>query len=249
MEELMPMISVRDDGLVRIITIDRPDKANAINKEMAVALQAAFVAFEASEQRVAILTGTGDKAFSTGADMRDIPEIWRMMPTVGFKSQKPIIAAVTGWCVGGAFMTVVMCDLCVATESTRFSYPEGRIGHTGGVAAGLAGRIPHKIAMELLFLGEAIDARRAYEVGLVNRIVPDGEHLTQALVMAHQLAGYAPMVMSMLKRFVTESILPKGPSERMLAAQLDVRAVMDSEDMREGLKAFQEKRTPKYVGR
>jgi enoyl-CoA hydratase/carnithine racemase len=245
----MELITTRDDGQVRIITINRPEKANAINKPMAVALQAAFVAFEASDQRVAILTGAGEKAFSTGADMRDIPEIWRMMPTVGFKSQKPIIAAVNGWCVGGAFMTMVMCDMCVATKSARFSYPEGRIGHTGGVAAALAGRIPHKVAMELLLLGEPIDAQRAYEVGLVNRVVPDGEHLTQALVIAHQLAGYAPMVMSVIKRYVTDSILAKGPSERMIAGQLEVRAIMDSEDMQEGLRAFQDKRAPNYVGR
>lgn len=245
----MDEIKVRDEGAVRIITINRPDKANAINKPMAIALQQAFIAFEASDQRVAVLTGEGAKAFSTGADMKDIPEIWRMMPTVGFRSEKPIIAAVTGWCVGGAFMTAVMCDLCVATENAKFSYPEGRIGHTGGVAAALAGRIPHKIAMEILMLGDVVEARRAYEVGLVNRLVPEGEHLNAALAMAHQLAGYAPLVMSTLKRFITETVLPKGPSEKMLAAQRDIRTIMESEDMKEGLVAFQEKRAPAYIGR
>jgi enoyl-CoA hydratase/carnithine racemase len=242
-------VLVSDDGPVRIITINRPEKANSVNSAMAIAMQEAMVAFEESDQRVAIITGAGPKAFSTGADMRDIPEIWRMMPTVGFRSQKPIIAAVNGWCVGGAFMTVVMCDLCVAGSSARFSYPEGRIGHTGGVAAALAGRVPHKIAMEILFLGDAITAQRAYDVGLVNKVVADDEVLPEALKMAHQLAGYAPMVMAMLKRFITDKVLPKGPSELMLAAQAEVRSVFNSADMKEGLAAFAEKRSASYIGR
>ncbi len=113
-------------------------------------------------QRVAIPTGNGGRAFSAGADVTDLPELWRCVPTVGIKTDKPVIAAVSGWCIGGALVMAMMCDLLVAGDNARFSYPEGKVGITGGMIAGLAARIPHKIAMEIMLLGEPLDAARAY---------------------------------------------------------------------------------------
>src|SRR5579859_1404649 len=156
---VMSVVTIEQRGPVSVIAINRPEKLNAINKAVAIELQQAFAAFDASEQRVAILTGLGGRAFSSGADVTDLPELWRCVPTVGIKTDKPIIAAVSGWCIGGGLVMAMMCDLLVAAENARFSYPEGKVGITGGMIAGLAARIPHKIAMEIMLLGEPLDAR------------------------------------------------------------------------------------------
>lgn len=143
----------------------------------------------------------------------------------------------------------MMCDLMVAAESAKFSYPEGKVGITGGMIAGLAARIPHKIAMELMLLGEPIDARRAYEVGLANRVVPDGTELDEAIAMAHKIVDLAPLALATMKRFVTGHILPKGPSELAARFAADLAALRNSEDAAEGVQAFKERRRPRYQGR
>ena len=142
-----------------LITINRPERRNAICAETALLLQKAFQDFERSPtQKAAVLTGAGNEAFSGGADTGNFPELWRCIPTVGFETTKPIISAVGGWCVGGALVLSMMCDLTVAAENAKFSYPEARLGFTGGLIAGLAARIPHKIAMEMMLLCRVLDA-------------------------------------------------------------------------------------------
>ena len=158
----MSVVTVEERGPISIIGINRPEKLNAINKAVAIGLQQAFTEFDRSDQRVAILTGAGGRAFSAGADVTDLPELWRCVPTVGITTEKPIIAAVRGWCIGGGLVMAMMCDLLVAAEDAKFSYPEGKVGITGGMIAGLAARIPHKIAMEMMLVGEPIGAERAY---------------------------------------------------------------------------------------
>jgi enoyl-CoA hydratase len=244
----MNTVLIEDSQKTRIITINRPANRNAIDKQTAIDLQNAFIEFEKSDQRVAIITGSGDGAFSAGADIKDPPEIWRNMPSVGFDTTKPIIAAISGWCIGGALMTVAMCDLAVATQTARFSYPEGKIGVTGGVAAALVGRIPHKLAMELVLLGRVVSAQRAYEMGLINEVVPDGAHMETALQMAREMEEMAPLVLQGLKRFVRQ-VLPRSPSEDMLLAQRTVMQIAQSDDHREGALAFKEKRAPVFTGR
>src|SRR5882757_7731045 len=160
----MSIVTVEERGPVSIIAINRPEKMNAINKAVAVELQQAFAAFDRSAQRVAILTGNGGRAFSAGADVTDLPELWRCVPTVGITTEKPIIAVVSGWCIGGGLVMAMMCDLLVAAESAKFSYPEDKVGITGGMIAGLVARIPHKVAMEPMLLGEPIGAQRAYQI-------------------------------------------------------------------------------------
>jgi enoyl-CoA hydratase/carnithine racemase len=243
------VIVTNDEDGTTVIAINRPDRRNAISAQTAIELQRAFATFDASAQRVAVLTGTGNEAFSGGADVADLPELWRCVPTVGIATEKPIIAAVGGWCVGGALVMAMTCDLLVAAENAKFSYPEAKLGFTGGMIAGLASRIPHKIAMEVMLLGRTMDARRAYEVGLANQVVPVGEQVTAALAMARELAGFAPLVLKTIKRFVTEGILPQGPAERLGRAQRDLARVRDSEDGREGVRAFKEKRPPRYHGK
>jgi enoyl-CoA hydratase/carnithine racemase len=245
----MSVVTVEARGPVSVIAINRPEKLNAINKQVAIELQQAFAEFDRSDRRVAILTGAGGRAFSAGADVTDLPELWRCVPTVGIETEKPIIAAVAGWCIGGALVAAMMCDLLVAAENARFSYPEGKVGFTGGMIAGLAARIPHKIAMELMLLGEPIDARRAYEAGLANRVVPVGRQVDEAVAIGLQLAELAPLALATMKRFVNEHVLPKGPAELVARWGAELAAVRESEDAAEGVRAFEEKRRPRYTGR
>ncbi|MBV9827628.1 MAG: enoyl-CoA hydratase/isomerase family protein [Alphaproteobacteria bacterium] len=245
----MSVVTIEEHGPVSVIAIDRPAKLNAINKAVAIELQQAFAVFDASPQRIAIVTGKAGRAFSSGADVTDLPELWRCVPTVGIKTEKPIIAAVSGWCIGGALVMAMMCDLLVAAENARFSYPEGKVGITGGMIAGLAARIPHKIAMEMMLLGEPIDARRAYEVGLANRVVPDGQEVAEALALAEKMVDLAPLALATMKRFVNNHVLAKGPAELAAGFGAELAAVRNSADAAEGVQAFKEKRRPRYQGR
>jgi enoyl-CoA hydratase len=238
-----------DDG-VTLITINRPERRNAICRTTALELQAAFAEFDRMDsQRAAVLTGAGDDAFSGGADVADLPELWRCVPTVGITTEKPIIGAVGGWCIGGALVVAMMCDLLVAADNAKFSYPEAKLGFTGGMIAGLASRIPHHAAMELILLCRTIDANRAHALGFVNEVVEKGKQVEAAMSMARQLAGYAPLVLKTLKRFVVDGVLAQGPSERMARANRDLAAVRESADANEGKAAFKEKRAPRYAGR
>jgi enoyl-CoA hydratase len=233
---------------VSIIRINRPDRLNAISAAVAVELQRAFQEFDASGQRVAILSSAGERAFSSGADVGDLPELWRCIPNVGFKTDKPIIAATSGWCVGGGIVMVMMCDLMVSTEDTQFYYPEARLGLTGGMISSLVTRMPHKLAMEVMLLGSKVGARRAYDVGFVNKVVPNGTHEAEALAMADTLVDSAPLVIATLKRFVNDMILPIGPVERMVATSIDLAKVRTSSDLKEGIAAHKEKRRPRFTG-
>jgi len=245
----MSVVSVEERGPVSIISINRPEKLNAINKAVAIELQEAFAAFDRSAQRVAILTGAGGRAFSAGADVTDLPELWRCVPTVGIATDKPIIAAIGGWCIGGGLVMAMMCDLLVASESAKFSYPEGKVGITGGMIAGLAARIPHKIAMEMMLVGEPIRAECAYQIGLANRVVPDGTEIEEAVALANKILDLAPLALATMKRFVNDGVLPKGPAELAARYGAELTAVRNSADAEEGVRAFKERRKPRYAGR
>lgn len=245
----MPAVTTEIRGAISIIRINRPERLNAINQAVAVEMQQAFQAFDADDsQRVAILSGAGEKAFCSGADVSDLPELWRAIPNVGFKTDKPIIAATTGWVIGGAIVMVMMCDLMVSTESTLFYYPEAKLGTTAGGISTLASRMPHKLAMEIMLLGSKIPAQRAYDVGFVNRVVPNGQHEAAALEMAEQLLDSAPLVIGALKRLVAD-VMPVGPIEHMVETAQVLARVKQSEDLKEGIQAFKDKRKPVFRGR
>jgi len=244
----MPVVRYESREGIAEITIDRAEKHNILTHQVVDELHDAWVTFQEGDDRVAILAGAGDRAFTAGADLRDIPhDLWRAVPGVGVAVDKPVIVATAGHVVGGGLVFVQMADLAVAAENTVFSYPEAKVGYSGGLISALAARIPHKIAMELLLVGGAIDARRAYEVGLVNRVVPKGTQVEAARALALEIAGNAPQVLAMLKQFVGE-VLPKGPSERAAIARAKVAAVNSARDYHEGIAAFLEKRKPVFTG-
>jgi enoyl-CoA hydratase len=245
----MEVVTYESEGNVAVITIRRPEKLNAINKAVAAGLREAFQRLEQGDDRVGVITGEGPRAFSSGADIVDSPAFYDCLPGISFPLDKPLISAVNGYCVGGALIYVLMSDLCVATEDAKFMYPEARLGLTGGLIAGLAARIPHKLAMEIMMLGEPVGARRAYEMGLVNRVVPVGQHLAQAKLLGARLAGSAPMVLTALKQFVENHILPRTPAEITARTRMIVDMMDKSHDAKEGEKAFYEKRNPRFLGR
>jgi enoyl-CoA hydratase len=242
-------VTYETDGRIALITINRPGKRNALNNAVVEGLHAAWQSYAGGPERVAILSGAGEQAFSGGADLNDFPsELWRAIPGVGVALDKPVIAATAGWCIGGAAVLVAMCDLCIAADNTVFSYPEAKVGYCGGLISALAARIPHKIAMEFVLMGRPMSAERMREAGFVNLIVPAGEQVKVARQWADELADHAPLVISLLKNHISE-VLPRGPAERAGIARGALDRVNGSEDACEGAAAFRDKRKPVFRGR
>jgi enoyl-CoA hydratase/carnithine racemase len=234
---------------IALITIERADKMNALNEDVIQGLRRAWQRFADGDERVAILAADGERAFSVGADIKDAPrEMWQGVPSIGVEVHKPVIAAVQGWCIGGAYVIVQMCDLVVAAENTVFKYPEAQVGFTGGLIASAVARLPHKIAMEFMLLGRDLPARRAYEVGMVNEVVANGTQREAAMVYARILVRSAPLVVETLKRFALQT-MNASPAEAAALARQQLLRVRDSEDGAEGRRAFGEKRPPNFTGR
>ena len=243
------VVSYQINGRTAIISIDRAEKLNALDEDVVQSLRSCLLRYAGSEERCAVLTAEGDRAFSVGADIKAPPkEMWQGVPGVGVLTDKPIIACVQGFCVGGAYILAQMCDLVVAADNTIFKYPEAQVGFTGGLIAGMAARVPHKVAMEFMLLGQDLSAERALEVGMINKVVPLGQQMDAALEYARILEDSAPMVVQTIKNLVSET-LPRGPAETSALTRDKLLAVRDSEDGAEGRTAFAEKRKPDFRGR
>lgn len=237
------------EGHVAVITMNKPDKMNRLDPELVEGLHLAWKRFMADDAaRVAVLTGAGEKAFSAGADLNNVPHnLYQAIPSIGVPVDKPVVAAVSGWCIGGGMVLTTMCDILICADNTTFSYPEVKIAFSGGLISNLASRIPHKIAMELLLVGDNMSVQRAYEVGYVNKVVPFADLMPTAMDWANRIAATAPMPSRMIKRFVSEA-MPKGPTEQAAIARVQVEDINASSDWVEGRAAFKEKRPPMFKG-
>src|SRR3954453_12719352 len=202
--EVMP-VSGWQHGRVRVVVIDRPDRANAIDLETAEALAGTLDELEHDDDTWAvILTGAGERVFSAGMDLKAVQAgeadaingvSGGFAGIVRRDFSKPIVAAVNGAAMGGGFEIVLACDLVVAAEHARFGLPEvtrGLMAASGG-AVRLPQRLPWPVAMELLLLGEPLDAARALALQLVNRIVPAAEVVDAAVELAERLAPHRPL--------------------------------------------------------
>ena len=214
-----------NDPRIWHVVVDRPARRNAIAAPTAEALREAWERFEASEARVAVISGAGSLAFSSGADLDDPPRDVPCLPGSAVAVSKPIIAAVSGWCVGLGVVITQMADLCIADETARFVLPELRIGKTGAAVLELVGRIPLKAVMELLY-AEEIDAARALQLGMVNRVVPRGEHLRAATELAARLAELDPASTAWVKQQVA-ALLPRTPGALADSVNLFQRRTLD----------------------
>lgn len=244
------------DG-VHIITINRPHAKNALNAATGLAIAAAVDELDANpDLRVGILTGVGG-VFSAGMDLKaflagETPEIEdRGLAGITITPPaKPMIAAVEGWALAGGFELVLACDLVVAGETARFGVPEAKraLFAAAGGAFLLPRRIAPAVAMEMLLTGDPIDARRAYDLGLVNRIAEAGGALEAAIELATVIAANGPLALQATKYLARNQLdwtLEEGWAKN---AELWAK-VSSSEDAREGATAFAEKRAPIWSGR
>jgi enoyl-CoA hydratase len=251
-------IDYQTDGHVATVTIRRPQARNALTPQMWVALHEAFDEFNRDEKLwVAILTGSGDRAFCSGADLATtIPAITAGQfdpfpdPTRRFGSEifKPIISAVNGACVAGGMEILQGTDLRLAAETATFGLGEVRVGLVpgGGSHVRLPDQIPWAAAMELLLVGARISAERAYQIGLINKVVALGELMDEARAMADLLCQNGPLAVRTAKEMAVRS---RGYEAAFVTERALTERVRRSQDAKEGPRAFLEKRTPRYVGR
>jgi len=244
-----------EDGVAWLV-IDRPEARNAINQVVGKGLWEGFRRFEEDmAAAVLVLTGAGE-AFCAGADLKEMAALGLtvpprdMAPNLGRNLQvtKPVIAAVNGPAFGGGFLLAQMCDLCVAGTSAQFAITEARWGRGAPWAAPLPWLVPPRVAMELLLTGEPVDAQRAYEVGLVNRVVPDPELRSEAGRLARRIAGNAPLSVRAAKALVQASA-GRDLDEAVEEGWRLFEPVYLSEDAQEGPRAFVERRPPVWKGR
>lgn len=256
MADSNPVLVERRES-VALITLNRPDARNSVNLELAQALAAALEDLDRDDGlAVGVLTGAG-RGFSAGMDLKGFAE--GSMPTVpgrGFAGiveqscRKPLVAAVEGFALAGGLEIALSCDLIVASKGTRLGIPEVTVGLFAGAGAllRLPRHLPYGLAMEMALTGDPITAERAYELGMVNRLVEPGESVQVALELAGRIARNAPLALAASKQILAET---SGMSdEEFWNHQRPLfQQVFTSSDSLEGARAFAEKRPPNWQGK
>ena len=252
-------VVVEKDGAVGIITLNRPQQLNALSydlvKELAVAVEALD---QDAEIRVMILTG-GEKVFAAGADIKEMADAGpfdeRLQGRLSFRDRinkisKPIIAAVSGYALGGGCELAMSCDIIIASETARFGQPEinlGTIPGSGGTQR-LARTVGKHRAMEMVLTGEFIDATEAQRLGLVNQVVPVELLLEEAMEIAEKIAAKPPLAVELAKEAILKAF--NSPLDEGLEFERKCFYLLfGSEDRREGMKAFLEKRKAQFKGK
>ena len=246
-------VSYRVTNGVAWLTIERPEARNALNKAVREGLWAGVRLFNSDDAaKVMILTGAGDKAFCAGGDLKEMADTALTVPPLDFLPQfgrnidvpKPVIAAVNGVAWAGGFLLTQCCDLCLAAESATFGISEVKVGRGAPWAAPLSWLVPPRIALQILLTGDPLSAHRAYEIGLVNEVVPLADLHTRAQQVAERIAANAPLSVLAAKRtaYLSRPDLFEE-AERIWAP------VYHSADAQEGPAAFRDKRPPAWKGR
>ena len=237
---------------VLVITLNRPDQMNSINTALAKGLVAAIEELDGDPGlSLGVLTGAG-RGFSAGMDLKAFakegtPQGFQTYIEKG--SQKPMIAAIEGFCLAGGLEMALVCDLLVAADNVRFGIPEVGVGlfAGGGALLRLPRRIPYGVAMELALTGDPISASRALELGLVSRLTEKGGALAGALELAERIAKNAPLSLKASKAVLRD--MAGLTNEEFWAMQTShIRSVFTSDDAKEGPRAFAEKRPPVWSG-
>jgi len=242
-------------GLVRL---NRPEARNALNNTLLAELMDALAVFDADETIGAIVITGDERAFAAGADIKEMQSLSAVEMLLRDniaqfdrlrQIKKPVIAAVSGWCLGGGNELALSCDLIVASETARFGQPEINIGVIPG--AGGTQRLPRAVgkalAMEMVLNNRTLSAAEALQFGMINRVVPVERYLDQALALAGELAARAPLALRLAKQAVNyafESSLTDG----LAAERRAFYFLFSSQDQKEGMSAFVEKRKPEWKG-
>lgn len=247
-------------GGILILRLNRPEARNALDFGLLGDLGGALLAAEADDSvRVIVLTGTGEKAFCAGMDLRafaegasiaDVPpaELAGFYRLVNGESSLPLVAAANGSALAGGLELLLGCDLLVASSEAVFGLPEVKRGlFPGGSGTTLGQRIPLSVALELTMTGRSVDARRAYDLGLLNAVVPPGEVLDTALALAEEIAANAPLGVAACKELVRLNVVDAERARERLREWQPV--VFGSDDALEGATAFVERRDPVWRGR
>jgi crotonobetainyl-CoA hydratase len=261
-------ITYQVDQQLAYVTINRPERMNALHAEANAEMRDAFERFRADAgARVAIVTGAGERAFSAGNDLRATAERNRAgaapadpgaprAPLGGITSDwecdKPVIAAVNGYALGGGFELALACDVIIAADSARFGLPEPTVGLVAGAGGvhRLPRQVPFKIAMGMMLTARQISAAEAASLGLVNQVVPLGDLMTTAREWAGQMLACSPVSLAITKQSVLAG-LTLTVEAAMQADRTSGRtaALYASEDSKEGPLAFAQKRKPQWKGR
>jgi enoyl-CoA hydratase len=244
---------------VGLVTLNRPDAMNALNHTILRELMEALEAFDADDAIGAMVVAGDEKVFAAGADIKEMAEAteeqMRKSPFIGSfdrirKIKKPVIAAVSGWALGGGCELAMSCDMIVASEKAKFGQPEITIGVIPGAGGTqrLTLAVGKAVAMEMVLNNRTLSAQEAQGFGLVNRVVPVENFLDEAVSLAAQIAAQAPVAVQAGKEAVNavfESSLTDG-----LSTEKDLfYSLFSTEDQNEGMKAFIEKRKPNWQGR